>query len=54
MECNTYSCIYHVQMDELDIGLNNIRIALRPHDKELAIANASLFVIILIIHVVHL
>ncbi len=54
MECNTYCCIYHVQMNELDIALNNIRIALRPHDKGLAIANASLFVLILIIHVVHL
>jgi hypothetical protein len=41
-------------MDELDIALNNIRIAFRPHDKGLAIANASLFVLILIIHVVHL
>jgi hypothetical protein len=54
MECNTYCYIYHGRMDELDITLNNIKIALGPHDKGLAIASVCLFVLILIIHVVHL
>jgi hypothetical protein len=54
MECNTYCCIYHGQMDELDMALNNIKIALRPHDKGFAITSVCLFVLILIIHVVHL
>jgi hypothetical protein len=25
MECNGYCCIYHVEMSELHIGLNNMR-----------------------------
>jgi hypothetical protein len=39
MEYKTHCCIYHGQMDELDIALNNIKIVLGPHDKGLAIAS---------------